>query len=163
MSYSIEPTAECHFAELHQALDVVAREQQFLALTAAPPWEESLAYCRNVLANGFPHFVALDDGKVVGWCDVTAAFGQTRAHVGILGIALLPEARHKGLGALLMEAAIAKAWSRGLTRLELTVRADNLNAIKLYERFGFEHEGLRRRGGCLMGEYHDICSMALLR
>ncbi|MDB5338897.1 MAG: N-acetyltransferase [Planctomycetaceae bacterium] len=163
MNYSITPTAECHFLGLHQALDVVARELQFLALTAAPPWEDSLAYYRNIIAIDFPHFVALDDEKVVGWCDVAPVFGQSRAHVGVIGIALLPEARHKGLGTPLMQAAITKGWARGLTRLELTVRADNLNAIKLYEKLGFEHEGVRRRGSFVQGQYYDVCCMGLLR
>ncbi len=163
MNYAITPTAECHLPGLYRALDVVARELRFLALTAAPPWEESLAYHRNILGKNFPNFVALCDEKVVGWCDVAPAFAQSRAHVGVIGIGLLPEARHKGLGTSLMQAAMAKAWARGLTRLELTVRADNLNAIKLYEKLGFEHEGVQRRGSFVQGEYYDVCCMGLLR
>lgn len=163
MNYSILPTAECHFRELHRALDVVAREERFLALTAAPPWEESLAYYRHILARDFPHFVAVSDGKVVGWSDVAPVFGQSRSHIGDFGIALIPEARHQGIGAPLMEAVLEKSWLCGLTRLELTVRANNLNAIKLYKKFGFEHEGLRRRGCFALGQYHDVCIMGLLR
>jgi putative acetyltransferase len=62
-----------------------------------------------------------------------------------------------------MQAAIAAAWSRGFTRIELTVRADNTNAKALYERFGFETEGFMRRAFRIDGEYHDSHSMALLR
>lgn len=163
MSYSILPTAEHHFASLYKALDAVAREQRFLALTEAPPWEQAVAFYRSVLAEDFPHFVALRSETVVGWCDVAPVFGQARAHLGVLGIGLLPEARQKGLGARLLEAAIAKSWARGLTRIELTVRADNLNAIALYRKLGFESEGVRRRGFRLGGEYHDLYAMALLR
>jgi L-amino acid N-acyltransferase YncA len=164
MNYSVTPTAERHFESLHKALDIVAREQKYLALTEAPPWEQSLAFYRNVLATGFPHFVAVDDSdKVVGWCDVSPVFGHSRAHIGLLGIALLPEARQKGLGALLLQAAIDKAWVRGLTRIQLAVRADNLSAKALYERFGFEHEGTCRRATLIDGIYHDAHAMALLR
>jgi putative acetyltransferase len=90
-------------------------------------------------------------------------FGHSRAHIGLLGIALLPEARHRGLGAQLLQAAIDKSWARGLTRIELSVRADNLNAKALYERFGFVHEGLQRRASLVGGIYHDAHAMALLR
>lgn len=163
MSHSIVPTAESHLESLYYAFDAVARERKYLAFTEAPPWEQSVAFYRNVLANDFPHFVALQDDAVVGWCDVAPVFGHSRAHIGMLGVALLPQARHLGLGKRLVQAAIAKAWVRGLTRIELTVRADNMNAKTLYESVGFEPEGLHRRGNCIDGEYHDVWGMALLR
>ena len=164
MNRSVVSTEEHHFESLHQALDVVARERKYLALMQAPPWEQSLAFYRSVLAAGFPHFVAIDgSGKVVGWCDVSPVFGHSRAHIGVLGIALLPEARGRGLGAQLLQAAIGKSWARGLTRIELSVRADNPKAKALYERFGFEHEGLLRRASLIDGIYHDAHAMALLR
>ena len=164
MNHSVVATQERHFESLYQTLDIVAREKKYLAQTQAPPWEQSLAFYRNVLAKGFPHFVAVDgNDRVVGWCDVSPVFGQSRAHIGILGIALLREARGLGLGAQLLQAAIDKSWSRGLTRIELAVRADNLNAKALYERLGFEHEGLVRRASLVDGIYHDAHAMALLR
>lgn len=164
MNHSVVATEEHHFESLHKALDAVAREQKYLALTQAPPLEQSLAFYRNVLSTGFPHFVAVDGtGKVVGWCDVSPVFGHSRAHIGLLGIALLPEARGQGLGAQLLQAAIDRSWTRGLTRIQLMVRADNLNAKALYERFGFEHEGLVRRASLIDGVYHDAHAMALLR
>lgn len=164
MNHSVVSTEEHHFESLHKALDVVAREQKYLALTQAPPWEQSLAFYRNVLAAGFPHFVAVDgNGKVVGWCDISPLVGQSRAHIGVLGLALLPEARGRGLGAKLLQATIDKSWARGLTRIELAVRADNLKAKALYEQFGFEHEGFIRRASLIDGVYHDAHTMALLR
>jgi ribosomal protein S18 acetylase RimI-like enzyme len=81
----------------------------------------------------------------------------------VLGIALLPEARGQGLGARLLQAAIDRSWARGLTRIALHVRADNLNAKALYERLGFEHEGIVRRASLIDGVYHDAHAMALLR
>ncbi|MBJ2156297.1 GNAT family N-acetyltransferase [Variovorax sp. IB41] len=162
--HSIVSTEERHFESLYLALDTVAREKKYLAQIQAPPWEQSLAFYRNVLAEGFPHVVAVDaGGRVVGWCDVSPVFGHSRAHIGILGIALLPEARGRGLGTQLLQAAIDRSWARGLTRIELSVRADNLNAKALYERLGFEHEGLARRASLIDGIYHDAFRMALLR
>jgi RimJ/RimL family protein N-acetyltransferase len=116
------------------------------------------------LATGFPHFVAVDDSdKVVGWCDVSPVFGHSRAHIGLLGIALLPEARRRDSAHCSCKRPSTRSWVRGLTRIQLAVRADNLNAKALYERFGFEHEGTCRRATLIDGIYHDAHAMALLR
>jgi len=50
----------------------------------------------------------------------------------------------------------------GLTRVELTVREDNRNAIALYEKVGFVTEGLQRNGALVDGEYENIIEMAIL-
>jgi RimJ/RimL family protein N-acetyltransferase len=136
-----------------------ARSKSLLEASTA---ERSFAFYRSLLADGQGH-VALVDGRIVGWCDIQSSFGQARAHVGVLGIGLLPDARHHGIGARLLETAIATAWSRGMTRIELTVRDDNAAARALYERFGFEHEGVQRRSMRVDGRYHDCIAMALLR
>nr|WP_217703934.1 GNAT family N-acetyltransferase [Schlegelella koreensis] len=148
---------------MHAALDVVAREKRFLAATTAPPYERSVAFYRALADGGWPHLVARVGAQVVGWVDVAPIFGQSRAHIGLLGIGLVPEARGHGLGAQLMQGAIDRSWARGLTRIELTVRTDNPTARRLYERFGFEHEGIVRRGSLIDGEYRDLHAMALLR
>lgn len=163
MNYTIEPAVESHYAGLHRAIEIVAREKKYLAFTHAPPLEQSLEFYRMLRRSGAAHFVALKEGGVVGWVDVSPHMGESRAHIGILGIALLPSARHKGLGARLMQAAIDTSWEKGLSRIELHVRADNINAKALYERFGFEIEGILRRGSLIDGQYDDVHVMALLR
>lgn len=163
MSVSIVPTREAHFEGLYAALDIVAREKRYLAFLQAPPRHEAFAFYRNIIAGNLCQLVALRDGAVVGWCDVLPLWGEARAHVGVLGIAVVPAARSAGIGAQLMERTIAAAWARGLTRIELTVRADNANAKALYERFGFVVEGLHRRGFRVDDEYFDSYAMALLR
>ena len=163
MNLSIETVSEAHFSGLHAALDTVAREKRFLAFTQAPPMEQAFDFYRSIIANDHCQLVALLDGQVVGWCDVLPGLGQARSHVGTLGIGLVPSARHLGIGAKLMRAAIAMAWAKGMTRIELTVRVDNRNAKALYERLGFEVEGRLRRAFRVDGEYVDSCSMALLR
>ena len=163
MNAAIVPLAESHFEGLRRALDVVAREGRYLAFLQAPPPEQAFAFFRNIFANDLCQYVALVDGEVAGWCDILPTHGEARAHVGILGIGLVPSARHRGLGAALMQATLAKAWSKGLSRIELTVRTDNLNAKALYERMGFKTEGLNRRAFLVDGAFYDTYSMALLR
>jgi ribosomal-protein-alanine N-acetyltransferase len=50
-----------------------------------------------------------------------------------------------GVGAALLTALLTEAADRGCTSVYLEVRADNERAQKLYERFGFERIGVRKR------------------
>ncbi|MBL0731224.1 GNAT family N-acetyltransferase [Piscinibacter sp. HJYY11] len=163
MSPLVVATQEAHLPDLYSVIDSVAREGKYLAFTKAPAWEQSVAFYRGLLKAGNPYFVAVAGTKVVGWCDVSFLVGESRAHIGVLGIGLLPEFRHQGLGRKLMEAAIARSWAVGLTRIELNVREDNHNAKALYERLGFETEGLRRKASVIGNEVHNVWAMSLLR
>ncbi len=163
MNPEIVPLAESHFEGVRQALDVVAREKRYLAFTQAPAMEEAYAFYRNILQDDLCLYVALVSGKVVGWCDVLPTRGEARAHIGIFGIGLVGSARHQGIGALLTQAALTKAWSKGYSRIELSVRTDNLNAKALYERMGFRVEGLNKNAFLIDGMFYDSYSMALLR
>jgi len=162
MHVTIAHLAESHFEQLLAVLDSVAREQRYLALLEAPPPEEAFAFYRSLIANGQCH-VALHNDAVVGWCDIQPVFGHARRHIGTLGMGLLPEFRRQGIGTMLLSAAVSTAWSRGLERIELTVREDNARAKALYERLGFRDEGIERHSMLVAGEYYDCYSMALLR
>lgn len=163
MTALIVPTTPCHFEGLRLTLDSVAREQRYLAFLRAPAKDEAYAFFQNIVDHDLCQFVAIQDDTVVGWCDVLPTHGEARAHIGILGIGLLPRARHQGLGASLMSATIGKAWEKNLSRIELSVRTDNINAKALYARFGFVVEGLQPRAFCVDGKFFDAYAMALLR
>ncbi len=146
----------------HRALDFVAREKRYLAFLEAPPLDEARAYVLNNIAKGYPHWVVLSEGKVVGWCDVVPKSRPVHAHVGVLGMALLPEFRGQGVGERLMRQTLEAARAFGLHRVELTVREDNKNATALYEKIGFEIEGLMRNAMKVDGVYENTYLMALL-
>jgi RimJ/RimL family protein N-acetyltransferase len=50
----------------------------------------------------------------------------------------------------------------GIERIELEVLASNTAAIRLYEKVGFVHEGVKRRARHLDGAWDDNVMMALL-
>jgi RimJ/RimL family protein N-acetyltransferase len=80
-----------------------------------------------------------------------------------LGIGLLPEFRGKGIGCNLMQRTIDAAFEYDMTRIELTVRESNVNAIALYKKLGFAIEGFHRNAVCIEGQYENLYSMALLK
>ena len=58
-----------------------------------------------------------------------------------MAIALRQKYWGQGIGKLLVQAVIDTAIQKGVDYLELEVVADNLRAIGLYERMGFERLG----------------------
>jgi len=68
----------------------------------------------------------------------------------------------RGIGRSLLEALEGSARSNGLHRLELMVNYNNERAIRLYEKFGFEREGVKRHALRVDGRYIDAFYMAKL-
>ena len=81
-------------------------------------------------------------------------------HVADLGLMVAQSHRRLGVGQALLEAAVDWARSRGVTKLELHVFPHNEGAIALYDRFGFEREGYRKRHYRRPDGYVDAILMA---
>ena len=58
-----------------------------------------------------------------------------------LAIAVVPNARGKGIGAALLDALTERARAEGHEAISLSVDRENAGAIALYERYGFERVG----------------------
>ena len=162
MNFQIAPIAEEHIAGFHAAVDSVARARLYLAMLQAPPLEEAAEFVRNNIRKGNPQFVALVGDRVVGWCDVFPEKRETMAHGGVLGMGVVEGYRGRGIGAALIRATLERAKAVGLTRVELTVREDNLRAKALYEKAGFAVEGVKRKAALFEGKYFDLILMSLL-
>jgi [ribosomal protein S18]-alanine N-acetyltransferase len=76
------------------------------------------------------------------------------AHITI--VAVHPQYHRQGLGQALLYFLLKTAGDRGLERATLEVRASNLAAISLYQKFGFQTAGRRR------GYYQDNGEDALI-
>jgi ribosomal protein S18 acetylase RimI-like enzyme len=108
------------------------------------------------------HLVAEIGGRIAGYLRLKP---MTRlpenAHVlGVLGLAVAPTARRRGVAAALLTAAEDQARARGAAKLSLRVLSTNHSAIRLYERQGFAHEGLLRGEFLIDGRYVDDVLMA---
>ena len=107
------------------------------------------------------HLVAEQGGRVVGSAGLHPQL--RRRHVAMLGISVEPAAQGQGVGTALMQAlcSYADGWAQ-ILRIELTVFTDNTRAIRLYEAFGFRHEGTHRAYALRDGAYADVHAMARL-
>ena len=162
MTWQVLPIDRRHVAGFRDVLDAVARERRYLAFLAAPPLGQVRRFVRNNLQKGGVQFVAVDAGVVVGWCDVAPKTHETLRHSGRLGMGVAASHRGQGVGSALLAATLAAAHARGLTRIELDVRADNAAAIALYRRQGFEVEGRLRQFMIVDGVAYDALQMARL-
>jgi putative acetyltransferase len=108
--------------------------------------------------------VAVFDGKVVGSAGMVRETRHRRAHTAGIGMAVHDDHAGRGVGTALMRAMVdvADRWWN-IKRLELDVYVDNVRAIALYERFGFEREGVLRAYAWRDGQYVDTIAMARLR
>jgi len=157
--YVVRQISEDDIVGFHAAVESVALERLYLASFEAFPFDGTVAFVREAMAQGYPLLVAIADSRVVGWCDIQPEGRPLYAHVGVLGLGVRAEYRGQGMGRALIDAALAAARARGFERVELQARASNARALHLYERFGFVHEGLKRRAAWDGDKYEDIVCM----
>lgn len=159
---TIRPIAVTDAPAFCKVLDTVCRERKYLGAIEGPTLERVETFVGKNVENGWPQFVAEEDGEVIGWCDIVPGepIAGTR-HVGTLGMGILKEHRGQGIGRRLMETTIEAARKLGIEKIELTVYASNRNALRLYESLGFGVEGTKRKGRFVDGVYDDIVLMAL--
>ena len=60
-------------------------------------------------------------------------------------LAVHPDMRGRGIGELLLQAGLERAWIQGADMSTLEVRPSNRAAIALYSKYGFELVGRRRK------------------
>jgi RimJ/RimL family protein N-acetyltransferase len=162
VSVEIVPLERRHIAGFREVLDQVARERRWLAFLEAPPLDRVRRFVLGNLRTGASQFVAVDEGRVVGWCDVTRRTHETLRHSGTLGMGVVASHRGRGIGNSLLATTLEAAFARGYARIELVVRADNAAAIALYQQHAFELEGRLRRYLIVDGQAYDALQMARL-
>jgi len=105
-------------------------------------------------------FVAEEDGRILGRMSLSRDPHPASRHVADLGLMVAEGQRRRGIGTRLLEAALEWARIAGVTKLELHVFPWNEPALRLYESFGFEREGYRKRHYERDGELVDAILMA---
>lgn len=135
-------------------------DEEGLGITVA---EEKEHLARLYESKNSTLYVALINQQVVGTASIHGASSPKLQHIGEVGIAIAKEFWGLGLGTAMMEELIHWAQESGvIKRLELTVQARNTKARNLYEKLGFQLEGIMSRGVKDHGEYLDVCLMSMM-
>lgn len=163
MPTDIRPIQLADAASFRACLDAVAHERRYLAQVEALPLERIEGFVAQSVASDAAQYVAVEGGTVVGWCDVFPHWAHAVQHVGTLGMGVRADRRGQGIGEQLLRATLAHALKNGIYRVTLEARADNVNAIRLYEKLGFRHEALARCALRFDGRFYDAVQMALLQ
>ncbi len=106
--------------------------------------------------------VAERDGVIVGNIGFMGEKLAEEAHTGTFGISVAKDARGSGIGTALIGALMAWAPLHGITRIQLLAWTNNPGSIRLYERLGFEREGVLRRAVITEGATIDVLLLAKL-
>ncbi len=119
-----------------ELVEAFARLVPQLSSSSPPPTREQLA--ELVDGPDTVLFVARVDGRVMG--SLTLAFYRipTGLKAWIEDVVVDDDARGRGVGAALNEAALAVARRRGAKDVSLTSRPSREAANRLYQRIGFE-------------------------
>lgn len=159
---TIKKSLEKYAVSYCQTFDLVAREGKFLSISSGYSLDEIVRFIRVCRECGYPQFLLINsDNQAVGWCDIVRRSDEPD-DVGYLGIGILKEYRHRGLGTQLMTAAINDAKKRGFHEIRLEVRTSNYNAIRTYRRLGFVKIAHIQNGVITDGIAEDIWLMSLM-
>ncbi len=93
-----------------------------------------------------PILLACEGERLLGYCKLKLACGwpdhaRGRKAIELKQLYTDPEATGRGIGAKLMNWALAKARVEGADEVQLSVYSDNPGAQKFYQRYGFEKVG----------------------
>jgi len=104
--------------------------------------------------------VAEVDGKVVGVGEVKIGEFKKNSHTAELGLAITKEFRGLGVGKALIKEMLSYAEKKGVEKVWLSVFSTNNAAIRLYQKFGFVVEGVRKKQFKINNTYVDELLMA---
>lgn len=116
------------------------------------PWSR-VSFMEELTTNDLAiYFVAISDGQVIGY----GGLWQILDEGHITNIAVHPEFRRCGAASKIMDKILDICDENGIKSLTLEVRKNNFAAQKLYGKYGFKIEGMRK------GYYTDTGEDALI-
>ncbi len=107
-------------------------------------------------------FLAQLDDEIIGTIGVMGGNRIRNQYVGNFGLSVAKKHWRNGVGKNLLETLIL--WSKEndiLKKLNLDVYENNEEAIKLYKKLGFVHEGRRVASYCIKEKFFDSILMGM--
>ena len=116
------------------------------------PWSRSMFAAELRKPSSIALGAYLEDGELVGYAFVSRYVDAWH----VMNVAVAPAFRRRGIASTLLERLFEVTASDPRRGYTLEVRVTNADAIRLYERLGFESRGIRR------GYYTDNREDALI-
>ena len=107
-------------------------------------------------------FVAEEAGMLVGYLSAIGGHFARNRHEAYIVIGILERFTGQGLGTAFFKNLEDWAKEHGLHRLELSVMVHNQRGVGLYQKMGFEIEGIKRDSLLVDGSYVDEYYMSKL-
>lgn len=124
--------------------------------------EQEEEYIRNLKNNqNSLTILGIVDNTIVSMANIVGLKKKRLVHNSEIGISVRKDYWKNGIGSIMMEELIKFAKEKGMRNISLGVRADNKNAIKLYEKFGFQQVGLHKDYFNINGVFYDEILMDL--
>lgn len=99
------------------------------------PWNDAAADCRRALRGPDSTVLALDDERGLAG---TAMVGHDGHRGWVYYLAVAEHCRSRGFGVALMRACERWVADRGIPKLQLMVRSDNVDARGFYDALGYD-------------------------
>lgn len=106
--------------------------------------------------------IAIENDKIIGYMRAERGRFNRIAHTAYIVVGILKDYSNRGIGTAFFQDLNQWASEHGVIRLELTVECHNKAAKHLYEKNGFQIEGLRRKAMLVEGNFIDEYYMAKL-
>lgn len=86
------------------------------------------------------YLVAEEEGQIVAYAGAWLVLDEGQ----ITNIAVIPEARRQGIGAMITRKLMRLLFEASMNEIFLEVRLSNLGALAMYRRLGFTVKGIRK-------------------
>ena len=160
MSVSVRPIQLSDDPFLEKIIIQVMQEYQAKAegTILGDPVIKSLS--RSFIAPRAAYFIAEENNKILGGCGIKQLDGADDSICELQRMFLLPEARGKGIGKMLMDKCLSIARSFDYTGCYLETLSNMTEAQGIYKKYGFrylsERLGETGHSGCGVFMYKDL-------
>lgn len=117
----------------------LCRIAQIAAQSFGSPWSRQ-GFAEALPMENVCFLLAEEENAILGYGGLYMAADEGE----IINVAVCPDFRRQGVADLLLTELINEGHRNGVCRFFLEVRVSNEAAIRLYEKHGFQRQGIRR-------------------